>query len=91
VVGEHGKLHVIHELGGGGEHGCNEEVVHDVGVNGEGDVLAVAQEAIEVHGDDVRSTRGAVPGEEPGDAQYVHARMTAPLAALSRPPCCCAQ
>jgi hypothetical protein len=68
--------HVVHELDGG-EHGGDDEAVHAVGVDGEGEAPAAAQETVEVHvRDDV--ARGAAPGE-PRDARHVRAHRDARL------------
>jgi hypothetical protein len=68
--------HVVHELDGG-EHGGNEEAVHAVGVDGERQEAAAAQEAVEVDvGHDV--ARGAAPSE-PRDARHVRAHRDARL------------
>uniref|UniRef100_A0A0A9HAE9 Uncharacterized protein n=1 Tax=Arundo donax TaxID=35708 RepID=A0A0A9HAE9_ARUDO len=68
--------YVVHELDGG-EHGGDEEAVDAVGVDGEREAAAAAQEVVEVHvGDDVAG--GAAPGE-PHDARRVRAHRDARL------------
>ena len=68
--------HVVHELDGG-EHGGDEEAVHAVGVDGEREAAAAAEEAVEVDvGHDV--ARGAAPSE-PRDARHVRAHRDARL------------